>query len=437
MTSMVVTRDVTYRGDSGYNTGAALDGVTLAGFLDRIVRVVAGAGVVLLDRWAAGRLHLPVGSLPAGGEGKRHPAAVEAREAGWEVPEIHRWTMFRRGGHEIHIGLLDFIDPAYCPLIGYSPLNTAGGLDAWQTLSGMPYWGDPGDAVNALLMQTARPTLNRRPYVPTWRPRPIPAVEGHYARTFSRAGFDRTDQCEGRYLVGYDATRAYLSALTTVEVAGLPLKATGRRQFDRSQAGWWLVHLEPWTDDRLPAPWGYYPGGEDVTSLVWLTTPDLDLLSKLHAARRYGGYTIVDSYTAAADRYVMRPLGDRLREMWDGAGQLHVLNDRAAIRDTIKAGYQAVHSKWRTLKGNGDVRRPDWAAALVATARTNLWRRIDKGWAPAYVDGIDTVYYATDHPDQLPRGIVTERYPLNTGTPDTDKLGTFRAKYLTDREAPQ
>lgn len=443
MTSMVVTQDVTYRGNRGFITGDAVDAAGgLPGFLDRVIRAIAGVGVVLLDGWAAGRLQLPVEALPSGGEGKRHPAAVAAREAGWEVPEIHRWSMFRRDGREIHVGLIEFLDQDHYPLIhrGGRYLDTLGALDAWQDLSGgVPYWGDPGDAINHLIQQTAKPTLNRRPIVPAWRPRPPGPVGGAYAHTFHQDGFDASEWCPGRYLVGYDATRAYLSAMTTVEVAPLPLRATGRREFHPTIAGWWLVDLAPWTERRLPAPWGYYPDRRDVEGHVWLTTADLALLAKLAGGPWWpgGGFTVIDSFTGAADRQVMRPAADQLREMWHAAADLPDVNDATAVRDTISAGYKAAHGKWRAA--NGEILRPDWAAALVATARTNLWRRIAAAAAagrfPAYVGGIDTVYYATDNPDQTPPpGIVTERFPLNVG-PSTDKLGTFRAKYLIERSA--
>jgi hypothetical protein len=446
MTSLVVTATHSYRATRAFDTPADAFESGLVAFLERVCRRIAGVGVVLVDTWAAKQLGLPYSELPRDGGGKSHPAALVARAAGWEVDEVHRWTRFRKGGREVHIGLLAFIDPEYCPILTAGPGGVGGAaaadaLDAWQELSGLPYWGDPGDAVSHLLMSLSRATMNGQPVIPSWRPRNThEKVAGLYARTFHRAGFDRSADQPGRFLVGYDATRAYLSAMTVVEVAPLPLRPTGKRSFDPTAAGWWLCHLDPWTIPRLPAPWGHYPDGDDRASLVWLTTPDLVLLSQLAEQGRYGGFSIVDSFTSRAHRDVMRPAGERLRDMWDKAAGLFE-DDRDAVRATIQAGYQAMHSKWRSTKGNGDICRPDWSAALVATARTNLWRRIDRaagtkakpGRLPAFVDGIDTVYYATDHPDDPPAGIVTERFPLNVGG-DTDRLGTFRRKYIIDRE---
>lgn len=441
MTNLVVTEQFTYRGNRAYLTPP--DGLAggLPAFLDRVVRSVAGVGVVLVDERAAARLGLPTDELPNGGAGRRHPAAAEARAAGWEVDEVHRWSRFRRAGQEVNLGLLRLIDPDYCPLFGGGPLDSAGAagaLDAWQQLSGQPYWGDAGDAVNRVIMATANPRLGGKPIVPAWRPQHC-GPPGVYARTFHRNGFDRSADHKGRYLLGYDATRAYLSALSVVSVCPIALRQRGPIEFDPKLSGFWLVQLEPWTIPKLPAPWGHYSDDTDRKSLVWLTTPDLVLLSKLHDQKRYGGFTIHDSYVGHADRAVMRPAADRLRAMWDGAKELHVLSDREAIHDTIRAGYHAMHGKWRSLKRNADILRPDWAAALVATARCNLWRRIDQAAAakryPAYVDGIDTVYYATDDPaEPPPAGIVTARFPLNVDTPDTDRLGTFRLKYTIDRE---
>lgn len=439
MTAIVVTEAFTYRGDRAHVT--PVDGLAggLVAFLDRIVRAVAGVGVALIDPRAAGRLGLPVDELPTSGAGRTHPAAVEARNAGWEVEEIHRWSRFRRGGHEVIVGLLGLIDPEYCPLLAAGPMDSAGAagaLDAWQRLSGLPYWGDAGDAVNRIIMATARPRIGGKVIVPAWRPKG-PDVGGAYARTFQRAGFDRSaNHLSSRYLHGYDATRAYLSAMSTVEVCPLPLRQRGRLAFDPKLSGWWLVELAPWTIPNLPAPWGHYPDGADRESLVWLTTPDLVLLSRLHADGRYGGFTVHNAHVGHADRAVMRPAAETLRTMWDAAAGLDFYGDRDAVRDTIQAGYHAMHGKWRSVKRNGDILRPDWAAALVATARVNLWRRIDQAAAagrwPAFVDGIDTVFYAADTADaDPPAGIVTGRFPLNTGG-DSDRLGTFRLKYVRE-----
>jgi hypothetical protein len=435
MTTLVVTEETTYRGGAAFATpSTALAGHPIGEFLDWVARMVAGVGVVLLDGWAAGRLGLPVEALPSGGGGKQHPAAVEARRAGWSVDEVWRWTRFRREGREVHVGLLDLIDDGYCPLIDRATPDT-GAFDAWQELAGTPYVGDPGDAVNHLIRQTAKCSMYGKPLVPVWACKEAEATVGQYARTFNRAAFDTSAGQAGRYLVGYDATRAYLAAMQTVMVAPLPLRPTGRLAFDPALAGWWLVDLAPWTLPGMPAPWGHYPDRADLNGMVWLTTPDLALLTQLHADNRYAGFAVVDSHTSRAQRGVLRPAAERLRDMWDAAGGIDDAADGRAVRDAIGAGYKAAHGKWRSQRS--DIRRPDWAAALVATARTNLWRRADTatraGWWPAYIDGIDTVWYATDDPTVHPPGIVTDKYPLNTGRA-TDKLGTFRAKYLTDRQ---
>jgi hypothetical protein len=420
--ALIITDEVTYVGENGRRTPPDAFVGGIVGLLDRVARVLSGVGVVLLDRWAAIQLGLPVDDLPAGGAGRRHPAAEAARAAGWTVREIHRWSVFtREGGTRVAVGLLDQVDPQYCPLVAYAPQDTAARFDAWQQLSGMPWWGDAGDAVNHLILHTASPRWRGRPVTPIWRPAKTDR-DGWTERAYGRVWLEDQPPAFG-WLHGYDAVRAYLAAMSVVEVP-LWLKASPRRTFDPSFGGWWLVESAPWTLRELPDPRGYHPDGWDQPRP--LTTPTLTLLAELEAEGLYGGFRVLDSWTGPTSRSVIRPAADRLRQMWDQAAGLTDPGDRDAIRAAVKAGYHAAHGKWRNH--TSDIYRPDWAATLVAKARTNLFRKIwaayKAGMKPAGVSGIDTAWYAADGPDG----------PFPPHFTEGEGLGQYRRKYSIERE---
>lgn len=409
----------------------------IGGFLERLAgRALApGGGTVLVDPAAAGALGLPVDVLPAGPDAKAHPAAGEARRHGWDVREVHRWSTFAKSSTTINLGLTGLIDDGYCPLLVPDPIATTAGMSEWHRLAGVPWIGDAGDAVNALIMATAkcRPGAGGKRRPPIWRPRnrpPVDAIEHPYGERDWRP--EVVDA--GRYWHGLDAVRAYLAAMACVSVAAAPLTHTGRREFDPSLAGWWLVDLGRWPYAAiLPDPAGYDPERRDGPR--WLTTPTLQLIAQLAEDGHHEGFTVVDSWTAPGERGVLRPAAGVLEQMWRHAGAL-CERDRESIRRAVKSGYHTAHSKWSAQQS--EIRRADWDAAVTAMCRVNLWRKLwaaaGLGYLPAAVAGIDTVYYPSDQ--STPAAPAPFRL-VDPDDPQTDPkgryLGQYAAKKLIDR----
>lgn len=412
----------------------------LPSFLDGLAPVV-GTGTVIAGADVAERLRLPTRELPTGDHAKGWPAIQDARRAGWDVRDVYRWSTFRRDRHEIHVGLRQWIEPGYCPFLDPRPdgrpatgVTVSAGLAEWQARTGVAYRGAPADAVNAVVIAHAacfKPGTRRR-MEPVWRPRTMPhrdAMEHAYSRgDWQRPGY----RADGDWLHGYDAVRSYLAAMSCLEVAAWALTHRTSDRFDPTYAGWWLVDLAPWTDPDLPDPVGYdpenpqQPDGSRRPAL--LTTPTLVLLAELGELGIYGGFRVLESWTAPAVRGIFKPAASKLEEAYRTGG----LDVRAAV----KAGYHAAHGGWNSAAS--DIRRPDWDAALTALARCNLWRKMwraaaatnpDAGyWLPAFVDGIDTVYYPSRHRD--PFAVEVPGFPLVVpDRPDTDRLGRFVPKY--------
>lgn len=401
----------------------------LIALLRRVGVKLGGSGVLLLDSVSAAAVGLPTGTLPEGPAAKDHPAAVEARAAGFKVREVHRWSRFTLADRTINVGLLEFIDADKSPMwrnLDTLPTDTTAGLAAWHFLTGYPYIGDPGDAANEIVRGVLTKP-GRKP--PTWHPSGAawpkgaegPYLVGHWSRTEPT-----------RYEHGYDRWQAYLSAMTVAKVAAGPLRHTRTLEFDPTLGGWWYADFAPWQGwlaEVMPDPAGYGEQGPR-----WVTTPTLELLAQLYDAGEHGGFQVLDSWTATGEkaRELLKPVATRLRDTWTAAEAIDPA-DRATVQATVKAAYHKLHSKWAT--DYGDIQRRDWGATVAQTHRANTWRAMrragEAGRWPLRID-TDMVWYGSDNPDpyaDAPAGFRVVK-PGDMGS-----LGMWRVKGFIDKEA--
>ncbi len=224
---------------------------------------------------------------------------------------------------------------------------------------------------------------------------------------YSWAAEDRTpEELTAMDVAYYDANSAYLGRYNSEPLARWGLRHTpdvtepwvtddlGKRT---PLAGWFLIQPQPWVHEHLPHPAGpdVFPNEHGEYEPVWRTAPTLELLRKLTATGRYGGYTILDSYTSKA--YVdLQPMGNVLKEI------IFSKDHAAPLIVHAKAAAQELHGQLSTE--GGMITRPDWYATIRASARVTLWRKAyntgkDTGKWPLYFK-IDAAYY---RPADLPR----------------------------------
>lgn len=412
--------------------------------LDRVARTFDGAGVLVLDRAAAHGLKLP--------SGPDDPVTVgldDARSAGWLVRgKVRPWTTFYADGRPDVVLCL----PAWPGFYDRSPLgnpqwlqDTVHRLSMWHKLSGSAWVGTPGVAAMQILRATApRYPVRGKQVGPSFNypEGPDGAQEMDYEPE------DWSIPQAGRYAHGYDASRMYLAAAQGCEVlAPWSLKHTGRIEFDPKKAGWWRVKLGPWNHPRIPAPAG--PGEDE----RWVTTPTLVLLRNLlDAGDAFQPFEVLDSYTAPGKR-VLRNWAETIERTYQGArsfaeaGDPDVVDgdgttaDGAAVMAAAKSAYK---EGWGLLNYISDqgvrnaIYRPDWHYAILAQARSNLWRRM---WQVGHAEGrwpveikVDHVWYESDSPDPIeakPSGI-----PLVNKDNRTDTLGTFKPKGTREKVTP-
>lgn len=405
----------------------------LGALLDRVAPGFKDEGTVLLDRAAARALKLPVDEQDTTTEGVEHALA-----AGWSYGSLGPWTTFYRDGRPtIVVGVAGRIDPRRCPLV--SPdwsQDTVFSLSMWQELTGRAWRGTPGVAGLSLLRSTL-PTfmVKGRPVKPA-------ALQPSGPEDASEADFSSHDWSRPALFTfehGYDATRMYLAAAGTCEqLAPWNLKHTGRISFSAKLAGWWLVELGPWNDERIPAPAGPGP------SRRWVTTPTLALLDEL--ARQNGAhqtYEIIDSWTTGGKRLLRKwsetlegayqTARERMNERDPDGLPSSIAQDAQRVAQAVKSAYKETLGLIKPTEyeqGKTTFYWPYNHYAVIAHARATLWRKVwatglrDDRW-PVTID-VDNVWYGSDaeDPDRgKPRSIsLLDR----EGRPD--RLGTFKVK---------
>lgn len=426
----------------------------------------------------------------AAGKPDVHPVLAAARTAGWRCSALRAWTTYHTPDDDpratVHVGILPLLelaaqaDRSVYPLLCSQWPDTLAAHRRWHELTGSAYHGTPGVAGMAVLRETADagPGLdkNDRRKRPTWQPQAPMVTIGD-----TRHGLPRTDAAELPYLldhwgrtepgarvrVGYDARLMYLSAAGVVPLSPRALRNTGKLSYRSDLAGWWLVDIAPWQlGAELPDPAGYSP----VDGPRWVTGPTLALLDELVAAGIHGGYEVADSWTcgtttARTGRYagqergtartVLKPWAERIRdslyaeeltgvEALARAGFAYDDTGRSDLIATWTALKECYSRTIGMLNAPGTlVRRPDWHYAIIAQARTNLFRAMRKAATktpenpnPRYPLGIDTdlVWYSADTTDrQELKDNPPHGFRVYTGAPGAPKLGGFTVKKIEER----
>ncbi|MEU8353364.1 transcriptional regulator [Streptomyces sp. NPDC048845] len=239
-------------------------------------------------------------------------------------------------------------------------------------------------------------------------------------------------ECLRRYVVGIDVNLAFAAAANGTTVGLGPPVHVRNPAFDAKTPGSWLVdlsHVE--LDPRLPSP--FTPTGERPAGPAWYATPTVAYAVELgHRVAPLEAYLRPESgryldawYGRLRDAYLatMADLGvtaglapeDFLRAM---AGHRQT-DPRAAllltaIKATVKGGIGKLRERahgggWRPGQAWPALSRPTWRpdirAAVIATSRINMHRKMMKVAAAADLYPLavatDCVVYPSDGPSPL------------------------------------
>ncbi|MGP3691738.1 telomere-associated protein Tap [Streptomyces sp. IBSNAI002] len=255
-------------------------------------------------------------------------------------------------------------------------------------------------------------------------------------------------ECARTHAVGVDVNMAFAAAANRLTVGLGPATHRTSPRFDPKTPGCWLADLSSLSlDPRLPSP--FTPHGKPPAGPAWYATPTLAYAQELgHEVHPTEAWLRLDHgpyldawYTRLRDAYMatMADLGitpalteEAFLEAMDARSEHHSPVPAAvlsAIKSTVKGGIGKLRERpqgagyrpgerWPALER--PTWRPDIRAAVIATARVNMHRKMNKlattaGLHPVAVLS-DCAVYLSDGPsplDFLPR--TPEGKPLPGG----------------------
>ncbi|KUO07305.1 telomere-associated protein Tap [Streptomyces sp. DSM 15324] len=240
------------------------------------------------------------------------------------------------------------------------------------------------------------------------------------------------EECMKPNVVGIDVNMAFAAAANRLTVGLSAPVHVHRPVFDAKLPGSWLVDLSHIRlDERLPSP--FTPHGEPPQGPAWYATPTVAYavelgypVTPIEAYLRYEHGPYLDAwYTRLRDAYIatMADLGitpGMPEEQFLAAMATHQHTDPvlaavlSAIKATVKGGIGKLRERarsggWRPGEPWPALARPTWRpdirAAVIASARTNMHRKMLKlahhaGLYPVAILS-DCAVYASDGPSPL------------------------------------
>ncbi|MFK0026191.1 type II toxin-antitoxin system prevent-host-death family antitoxin [Streptomyces sp. NPDC090798] len=222
-----------------------------------------------------------------------------------------------------------------------------------------------------------------------------------------------------------DRNGSFPSACSAVPLAPNKLLHTGPLDaFDKTKAGIYQIDIPDWDYPGMPHPLGRLIDRPDDQGRVWVTTPHIKQLERLHREGHLTApVTIHDSWTGKANESLFKPFYTAARE---------------ARTELIQAGGEpyknyktrlsiALRLLWpKRPSQRSPFWRPDWRMSMVAEASVRHWlnafKAVQEGHTLVALRNVDAAIFWT--PDETPPGT----YRLGTG------FGQVKAKFIQPGE---
>ncbi|MFJ8010014.1 DnaB-like helicase C-terminal domain-containing protein [Streptomyces fagopyri] len=218
-----------------------------------------------------------------------------------------------------------------------------------------------------------------------------------------------------------DRNGSFPSACSAVPLAPNKLLRTGPLDaFDRSQAGIYLIDIPDWKFPGMPHPLGQLIERADDEGRVWVTTPHIKQLERLHREGHLTQRVVIhDSWTGRANESLFKPFYAAARE---------ARTDLVQVGGDPYAHYKtrvsiALRLLWpKRQEQRSPFWRPDWRMSMVAEASVRHWtvafKAVQEGHTLIALRKVDAAIFWT--PDQTP----PDTYRIGTG------FGEVKAKFI-------
>ncbi|MGX5183074.1 DnaB-like helicase C-terminal domain-containing protein [Streptomyces avermitilis] len=222
-----------------------------------------------------------------------------------------------------------------------------------------------------------------------------------------------------------DRNGSFPSACSAVPLAPNKLLHTGPLDaFDKTQAGIYLIDIPEWDYPAMPHPLGRLTDRPDDQGRVWVTTPHIKQLERLHRdGHLTTPVTIHDSWTGKANESLFKPFYTAAREARTQliqAGGEPYKNYKTRLSIALRLLWPKRPSQ------RSPFWRPDWRMSMVAEASVRHWlnafKAVQEGHTLVALRNVDAAIFWT--PDETPPGT----YRLGTG------FGQVKAKFIRPGE---
>ncbi|MFF2999495.1 DnaB-like helicase C-terminal domain-containing protein [Streptomyces sp. NPDC057950] len=218
-----------------------------------------------------------------------------------------------------------------------------------------------------------------------------------------------------------DRNGSFPSACSAVPLAPNRLLHTGPLEaFDKTKAGIYLIEIPAWTRTDMPHPLGRIIERPDEQGRVWVTTPHLKQLERLHRDGHLDEPVVIhDSWTGKINESLFKPFYEAAR---------------SARTDLIKAGGEpyknyktrlsiALRLLWpKRPDSRSPFWRPDWRMSMVAEASVRHWtvafKAVQAGNRLIALRNVDAAIF------WVPDETAPDTYRIGTG------FGEVKAKFI-------
>ncbi|MFG2435767.1 type II toxin-antitoxin system prevent-host-death family antitoxin [Streptomyces sp. NPDC048508] len=218
-----------------------------------------------------------------------------------------------------------------------------------------------------------------------------------------------------------DRNGSFPSACSAVPLAPNKLLHTGPQDvFDKSQAGIYQITVPDWNHPGMPHPLGRLAERPDEQGRVWVTTPHIKMLERLHRdGHLTEPVTIHDSWTGKANESLFKPFyqatKDARAELIQAGGEPYKnYKTRLSI---------ALRLLWpKRPESRSPFWRPDWRMSMVAEASVRHWfsafKAVQAGHTLIALRNVDAAIF------WVPDETAPDTYRVGTG------FGEVKAKFI-------